>query len=297
MYWNTMRLLDEATQRHKIFLNVAVLSLALFSLSKRDFSAKEITPFDNFMIGAFSPMQSSVTFMKSRTSSFFEHYLMNIGASEENVLLKKQVLDLESQNFQFGQVAKENKRLKNLLQFEGNSGLQKVLAQIIAWDANSDFKVLRINKGKTDGVELQSSAITSEGLVGYIFRLTDHYSDIITILDPNNRVDALVERTRSHGIVEGHSRSKAIMKYLAGTEPVILGDLVLTSGLGNIYPKGFKVGKITRIERKSYGMTQSIEITPTVDFSTLEEVVILVTPHNELKEKEWAALDKLEGGH
>jgi rod shape-determining protein MreC len=291
-----MKSLEESGQRQKIFFNVAVLSLSLFSLSHRQFSFDQTTAFENFMVDMFSPMQSSVTYVKTRTSSFFEHYIMNINASQDNTKLEKEVSELRRQVFSYEQVYKENKRLKELLQFGGELDLQKVLAQIIAWDANSDFKVLRINKGKADGIELQSSVVTSVGLVGYIFRLTDHYADIITILDPNNRVDALVERTRSHGIVEGYSRNRAIMKYLAGTEPVILGDLVLSSGLGNIYPKGIRIGKITKVERESYGITQSIEIEPVVNFSTLEEVVVLVGSKDEVKEKEWKALDDAEGG-
>ncbi|MFT6069651.1 MAG: rod shape-determining protein MreC [Bacteriovoracaceae bacterium] len=290
-----MKILEESVQRQKIFFNVAVLALSLFSLSHRQFSFDKTTAFENFMVDMFSPMQSSVTYVKTRTSNFFEHYIMNINASQDNTKLQKVVADLKDQVFSYEQVSKENKRLKELLQFGGELDLQKVLAQIIAWDANSDFKVLRINKGKADGIELQSSVVTSVGLVGYIFRLTDHYADIITILDPNNRVDALVERTRSHGIVEGYSRNRAIMKYLAGTEPVILGDLVLSSGLGNIYPKGLKIGKITKVERESYGITQSIEIEPVVNFSTLEEVVVLVGTKDEIKEKEWKALDDAEG--
>lgn len=291
-----MKILEESVQRQKIFLNVAVLALSLFSLSHRQFTFNQTTAFDNFMVDMFSPMQSSVTYVKTRTSNFFEHYVMNINASQDNTHLQKQISDLKNQVFSYDQVAKENKRLKELLQFGGEIDLQKVLAQIIAWDANSDFKVLRINKGKADGIELQSSVVTSVGLVGYIFRLTDHYADIITVLDPNNRVDALVERTRSHGIVEGYSRNRAVMKYLAGTEPVILGDLVLSSGLGNIYPKGLKIGKITKVERESYGITQTIEIEPVVNFSTLEEVVVLVGSKDEVKEKEWKALDDAEGG-
>lgn len=291
-----MKILEESVQRQKIFLNVAVLALSLFSLSHRQFTFNQTTAFENFMVDMFSPMQSSVTYVKTRTSNFFEHYVMNINASQDNTHLQKQISDLKNQVFSYDQVAKENKRLKELLQFGGEIDLQKVLAQIIAWDANSDFKVLRINKGKADGIELQSSVVTSVGLVGYIFRLTDHYADIITVLDPNNRVDALVERTRSHGIVEGYSRNRAVMKYLAGTEPVILGDLVLSSGLGNIYPKGLKIGKITKVERESYGITQTIEIEPVVNFSTLEEVVVLVGSKDEVKEKEWKALDDAEGG-
>ena len=173
--------------------------------------------------------------------------------------------------------------------------MKRILAQIVSYDANSDFRVLRINKGSGDGIKLQSTVVTSDGVVGYIYRLTDHFADILTIIDTNNRVDVLVQRTRSHGIVEGYRASKCLMKYVSQTDPVILGDEVITSGLGNVYPKGLRVGSVTRIERESYGITQQIEVTPAVDFTTLEEVVVLSFENDDARRLEWQALDNPEG--
>ena len=99
---------------------------------------------------------------------------------------------------------------------------------------------------------------------------------------------------RAHGIVEGYNSEKSIMKYVSRAEPIILGDVVITSGLGNIYPKGIRVGKVSRIERESYGITQNVEITPAVDFGRLEEVVILVAEGDEQKKREWEALDQMD---
>jgi rod shape-determining protein MreC len=191
---------------------------------------------------------------------------------------------------------KENKRLKGLLRFGEEIPRKKILAQIVGWDAASDFKVLRINKGLKDGIQLQSTVITSQGLVGYIYRLTNSFSDIITILDSNNRVDGIVQRTRSHGIVEGFSGRTCQMKYVKRAEPIILNDLVLTSGLGNIYPKGLKVGSISHIERESFGITQQVEITPAVDFGRLEEVVVLVVEGDEQRRRELETLNDIVEG-
>jgi rod shape-determining protein MreC len=141
---------------------------------------------------------------------------------------------------------------------------------------------------------LQAPVVTSVGLVGYIYRLTDHFADILTVLDNNNRVDGLIQRVRAHGIVEGYSSEKSLMKYVSRTEPIILGDVVITSGLGNIYPKGIRVGGVSKIERESYGITQYVEITPAVDFGLLEEVVILLAEGDEQKRREWEALDQME---
>ncbi|MEK6625079.1 MAG: rod shape-determining protein MreC, partial [Bdellovibrionota bacterium] len=198
---------------------------------------------------------------------------------------------LHQKLFAMTELELENKRLKALLAFGEEMQIGRVLAQIVAWDANSDFKVMRVNKGINDGVKLQATVVTAGGLVGYVYRLSQHYADILTILDSNNRVDGILQRTRSHGIVEGVSKDKCMMKYVARTEPVILNDIILTSGLGNIFPKGIKVGVVSRIERESYGITQAIEVNPAVNFSQLEEVIILVGPENKMRYFEWEALD------
>jgi rod shape-determining protein MreC len=210
-------------------------------------------------------------------SDLTNHYIFIVGAEKENDQLKKKVSDLESTIFQLEELRKENERLKALMQFGAELAHKKILAQVVGKDSSGIFKVLRINKGLKDGIKIKSPVITSSGLVGHIYRSTDHFSDVLTILDPNNRVDVLVERTRSHGIGEGHTKSTMIMKYVPRTEPIKLHDLVITAGLGHIYPKGLKVGPITKIERESYGITQFIEISPSVDFSKLEEVAILIS--------------------
>lgn len=277
--------------RLKIIVNIIVISMALYGVSKRDVNVKETTIFENFMMDTLAPLQRGVTFVHHQVVSFFDHYVFNVNASKQNIVLKSQVGDLKQQIFSLEQVQEENKRLKKLLRFGEDIQRKKILAQVVAWDSSSDFRVLRINKGAADGIKLQSTVVTANGVVGYIYRLTDHFADILTILDPNNRVDVLINRTRSNGILEGHSGWKCTMKYVTRTDPVRLNDLVITSGLGNIYPKGLKVGHVSKVERESYGITQTIEVSPTVDFSKLEEVVVLVAEDNVRKKLEWEALD------
>ena len=285
---------DEGLRVKKLIINIIVLVIALRGVSKYNVEEHQSPLFDRLIIDSLAPMQSSVTYLKRKFSSIFEYYVMNVNASKENTELKKKISVLNGHLFQFEELAEENKRIKELLQFGKEIPMKKVLAQIVAWDAASDYKVLRINKGSADGLKLQSTVVTSKGLVGYVYRLTNHFADILTILDSNNRVDGLIKRIRSHGIVEGHSGEKCVMKYVTRTEPVILNDLVLTSGLGNIYPKGLKIGRVTRIERESYGITQYIEITPSVDFGRLEEVIVLVSPDDKRRQLEWEALDNPE---
>ncbi len=292
-----MKIIETQPSRLKTICDALILliSLIVFSQQKDDF--KKGTAFEQFLINFFAPIQNSINYAHGRASGFFNNYLANINASKENKVLQKKVAFLEEKIFVYKELAKENERLKELLQFDEGMAIRGVLAQVVGWDTSSDFKSLRINRGAKDGLKLQSTVVTSEGVVGYVYRMTDHFSDVLTIMNPKNRIDGIVERIRSHGIVEGFSGQKCIMKYVNQTDPLILNDIVLTSGLGNIYPKGLKIGTVSRIKRENYETMQYVEITPSVNFSRLEEVIVLVSKNKPTKTKEWNVLNSIKGNN
>lgn len=288
-----MKLIASEGSRTKLIINLVVLSLAFYGVSKRKAPYKEASIFENVMMDTLAPLQRGISSVYKNVASFFEDYMLNVNASKENVELKEKIGSLTQEVFALKQLEQENKRLRQILNFGKKIDHKMISAQVVAWDSSSDFRVIRIDKGHNDGVKLQSTVVTSDGIVGYVYRLTDHFADILTILDPSNRVDVIVSRTRSYGILEGYSGWRTVMKYVVRTDPVRLNDLVITSGLGNIYPKGIPVGMITKIERESYGITQHLEVTPTVDFSRLEEVAVLVPgSEREKKKVEWDALEE-----
>ena len=264
------------TSRLKLFINLIVLILSVYGITQHRYSLDKVSWFQSTVIEIVAPFQRGTFSLKEQVAYFFNHYVSIVNTSKLNEELTNKVEKLENDIFELSEIQKENQRLKQLLQFGKDIPRKKVLAQVVGWDASNEFKVLRINKGKDDGIELLSPVITMTGLVGYVYRITSNYSDILTILDQNNRVDSIVASTRSHGIVEGLSRHKCRLKYVIRTQEVEVGDEVLTAGLGNIYPKGIKVGRITDIDKENYGITQAIEVTPSVDFSRLEEVLVLL---------------------
>ncbi|MBF0205615.1 MAG: rod shape-determining protein MreC [Oligoflexia bacterium] len=266
----------QTPKRIKLVLNVLVLAISLYVAAKKDFSTENLTFFQQMVISATAPMQQMIVNARGAVLFFLRHYILIVNASIENDTLKGRIQELEYAIFQLGEVKRENQRLKELLKFGEEVPREKVLAQVVGLDASSEFKVLRINKGLRDGIKLKSTVVTSLGLVGYVYRVGDYFSDILTILDPNGRIDGIVARTRSHGIVQGFTNSKCIMKYVTRTEPVLVGDELITAGLGNIYPKGLRIGTISSIGKESYGITQKIEIVPSVNFRKLEEVIVLI---------------------
>lgn len=264
------------TSRWNLVNNLIVAALAFWGVASHNFNLKDISVFESFLIEAFAPIQRGTMSMKEKITHMFDHYILIVDTSKKNEQLTKKVETLENKIFELNEVEKENERLKQLLQFGKEIPRQKVLAQVVSWDSSNEFKVLRINKGRTHGLKNMSPVITMDGLVGYVYRLSKNYADILTILDQNNRVDSIVARTRSHGIVEGIGDFQCRLKYVTRTEMVEVDDEVVTAGLGNIYPKGIRIGKITQIDKENYGITQSIEIQPSVNFHKLEEVVVLL---------------------
>ena len=271
-----MKNLNFDSSRWKLLFNILVGAFSLYGVAVQDFRMEERSLFKSVLVELMAPLQRGTLSFKEQISSTVDHYILIVNTSKENAELKKEVLELENKIFSLGEVEKENERLKQLLEFGREIPRKKVLAQVVSWDSSNGFKVLRINKGSNSGLKLMSPVITMTGLVGYVNRITPNYADVLTILDQNNRVDAIVSETRTHGIVEGLSKFTCHLKYVNRTEKLELGYEVITAGFGEIYPKGIKIGKITKIDKENYGITQRVEITPSVNFHKLEEVVVLI---------------------
>lgn len=270
-----MKLINESSKT-KIVNNLVVAILAIYGISQKRFDLNEPSLFHQLVTEVISPVQEGLANSKKSLSSLWENYLLIVNTSKENNVLKKQISRLESDLTTMEEVRKENLRLKRLLSYSDEMTNQRVLAQVVGWDSANEFKVIRLNKGKNHGIKVMAPVITDHGLVGYVYRVTDNYSDVLTILDQNNRVDVMVERTRTHGIVEGVFNFKCALKYIMRNEPVEVGDKLITAGVGGIYPKGIKVGMITDIVKENFGMTLSVEVVPSVDFDKLEEVLVLI---------------------
>lgn len=271
-----MKLINESSKT-KIVNNFIVGILAVYGISQKNFQLDDPTLFEKIVTEVISPVQQGIVSSKESITSLWDNYLMIVNTSKENELLHRQISRLESDIFSMEETRRENLRLKQLLNFSDELTHFKVMAQVVGWDSANEFKVIRVNKGTRHGIRVMSSVITDQGLVGYVYRVTPNYADVLTILDQNNRVDVLVERTRTHGIVEGVFNFTCALKYVMRNEPVEVGDKLLTAGVGGIYPKGIKVGMVRDIAKENFGMTLNIEVVPSVEFDKLEEVLVLVS--------------------
>ena len=202
-------------------------------------------------------------------------YLHLIHTNKENRQLTLENKQLKAKLILLDEVKQENTRLKNLMQFNQTGNWQSLFAQVIGRDPLSQYQLITLNRGKQHGVEKNMPVIAEKGFIGYVFRTQATFSQVILLTDPHSAVLAVIQRSRIQGIVEGINRNKAQLKYLKRRDDVKEGDIVVTAKTHSTLAGGFPIGRVSKITKETYGLTQKVIITPFINPSELEEVLIV----------------------
>jgi len=256
---------------------LVVLALSIHSSSVR---SNNTSSFERIILNAYSPPLRAITFLLKEARHLWSNYIFLLGVQKKNIELQKSIDQLVEQNLRMKEVLFENSRLRNLLFLKRRSSFKLVSAEIIGRDPAGWFKAVLINKGEKDGIKRNQPVIAHRGIVGRTLDVAANTSKVLLLTDINSSIDALVQRTRARGIVEGKASDLCEFKYVSSSEDVRLGDLVVTSGLCGIFPKGLAIGKVTRVMKDSFDLFQYVELTPGTPLNKLEEVCILFPENN-----------------
>lgn len=232
--------------------------------------------YDRVIVGLTSPVQTVISWSLELLAAGFENYIYLWHTHQDNLALLEENRKLLNSIASLRETQQENVRFRKLLHFEEKFNIQSVMARVIAKDVSTEFRSIRINRGETSGIKKNMAVLTNEGIVGRVLKTSKTTSDIVTLLDQNSTVDAIVERSRARGVVEGLTDESCQLKYALRTDDIQPGDILISSGLGGIFPKGVTVGTVSKVNRKPYGITQEVEVHPSVDFSKLEEVLVVL---------------------
>lgn len=193
----------------------------------------------------------------------------------ENARLRASATRLALENFSLREAEIENLRLRRLLEFEAASWFRLEAAAVLARDAGRYGRSLKISKGRAAGLRENMPVVNHEGLVGKVIEVDAGSSFVQILQDPDCRVSALVQRTRVAGIMAWDPGEGARLLDVPHHADVEVGDLIVTSGLGEIFPKGILIGRVERVAYEQGHLFRRIEVQPFVDFSHLEEVFIV----------------------
>lgn len=263
-------------RRNQVLLS-AFLSV-LFSLYIIAPAAKghlRADPIGPLLIAVMRPFQSGIQMTISGIRQVYLNYAALRGLTVENTKLKARIQELEAERSRHLEDESTNQRLRELMEFRLYLPSDAVTASVISNSASTWFNSLILDKGKKDGVEKGMGVVSPLGVVGQVVSVTSRSAKVLLITDSHSGVDAVVQRSRARGIVAGSLESGPIMKYVKRSDDLKEGDRLVTSGLDGVFPKGLLIGAVSKVNKKSFGLFQYVEVTLAVDPARIEEVLVV----------------------
>ncbi|MGH9253695.1 MAG: rod shape-determining protein MreC [Vicinamibacterales bacterium] len=269
-----MALLDIRQRTGYLFVALTIGHIVLISAQVN--TARGVPLLEAVTFGAFAEVQRAASSAIGGARTSWTDYVALQEVRSENTRLREELARLRVGLQQERALAQRARSLEQLLELRTNVELSTVAAAVIAGGASPDFRTVTIDKGRAEGLRPDMAVIAPVGVVGRIITPSTRASKVQLLIDRNAAAGALVERSRAHGVVAG-TGGDLRMDYVSGTADVQVGDTVVTSGIDGIYPKGFVIGQIESVERGSGGFG-AIVVRPAVDFSSVEAVLVVVTP-------------------
>ena len=227
--------------------------------------------------GIFSEVQRAMSSAVSGVRHGWSGYIGLRHLKQENDALKRDLAAAQIVAQEQQALASRARGLEKLLELRDRTSLQTTAAEIIGAAPSQDFRTVTIDKGTRDGLRPDMAVISPAGVVGRIVVPSARSAKVQLLVDRNAAAGAIVERSRAQGVVVGAGGDRLEMEYVSEVYDIVVGDVVVTSGIDGIYPKGFVIGRIESVER-SGGAYKRIMVRPAVDFGGIEEVLVVVTP-------------------
>jgi len=259
------------------YLFLAVVLAQVILISAQVNSHTGVPVLEAVTFGIFAEVQRTASAIVSGVRHVWTGYVGLRHAKTENEDLKRQLAVAQIQLQEQRALADRSRGLERLLQLRDSSNLSTIAAEIIGDAAAPDIRTMTIDKGTKDGLRPDMAVIAPAGVVGRIVVPSGRAAKVQLLIDRNAAAGALIARSRAQGVVVGEGDERLRMEYVSEVADVATGDLVVTSGIDGIFPKGFVIGRVESVE-KAGGMYKRIVVMPAVDFRSLEEVLVVLTP-------------------
>jgi len=263
-------------ERRPLLLLALILASLLILMSHQIRTRRGSTLLEDSLLNVAAPVVKGVSGGVGLLAGVWEGYVDLRGARRESLALKKDLARVEEKGRQGEEFLRENLRLRDLLDLKRSLSAPSLAAEVVALGASSQSRTALINRGSRDGVERDMPVVSRKGVVGRIIAVGNGTAKIQLLIDPNSGVAGIFQRSRGQGMVLGMGDRGCRMEYVSDLEDVAVGDVVVTSGLDQIYPKGVTLGVVSSVAEGDQ-LTKEILIRPEVDFRHLEEVLVLLT--------------------
>ncbi len=229
------------------------------------------------VLEAATPFQKFFSFCIHSVDDAWIRYIRLVGLEEENRRLKDKVAGLQAKLLQYQEGYQEAQRLQKVFALVQSSPHDFVAANVIGREQAALSKTIWINKGGAHGLKPGMPVAAPPGLIGRLTDVTWQSSKVLLLIDESSNVDVFIQRTRVQGIARGAGSRGCVVKYISKIQDVKEGDIVMSAGMSNVFPKGLLIGKVSSVDRMDVGLFLQIQVSPFVDFSKIEEVLVLVS--------------------
>jgi len=272
-----------APLRRSRFLLLGLVLFHLAAISHQVDGGSGVTLLQRGALVLLTPLQDGLGALLAGTAEVWRAYGFHRETYKQNRRLEERVRQLETELQARSHGSQESDRLRELLELRQALPFETVAAQVVSRDGVPWFRTLTLDKGEKDGVALNAPVLSPTGVVGRVFAVGPHAARVQVLLDRDSGASVLVERSRAAGIVSGQvsgpdsAGEDLVLKYVEERADVVAGDVVVTSGLDRIYPKGLVVGRVRSVG-KGAGLFRDIRVEPSARFSRLEEVLVVRRP-------------------
>ncbi len=264
------------SHKNKILLALLVIiSVGIATFQFRESGTVVFGFIHRLVLSASAPIQIGITKVVTPVGDFISSIPELFNLREQNLLLQKDVETLRSENARLKEHEIENEQLKKLLKSAEQSVFDVKLAYIIGRSPLNWRAIAIIDIGASDGIQIGMPVISATGLVGKVIEVSNKAAEVQLITDQYSSVSARDQSTRAVGLIEGTINGSINFNLIEKDQSIVKGDLIVTSGFGGVFPKGILIGKVDDVQDKPYLFYKQITVTPFVNFSNIEEVLVI----------------------
>lgn len=252
-----------------ILVAILIYTLNLPSVEKSNLIEKGVN-------STLAPLQQHA----STGGGFFQRlwfeYIALVDLKRENSRMKEDIKRLNSAVLAADEAINENERLVRLLELRKGIKEPSVAASVIGEDVTPWFRTLTIDRGADSGISEGMPVVAADGVAGQTIKVAAKSSRVLLLTDNASGISAMIQRSRARGVVKGKGDNACALEFAMRGEDVQVGDQVITSGVGGLFPKGLPIGEVAMVKKGDYGIFQTVTIRPAVSTAHLEEVLVLL---------------------
>jgi len=256
---------------------LAGVALAMMLVDRRETASPDAEPswWSGLLLDVAAPVQNAISTPFDLMRDAWIDYVALVGVREQNDALRAQIAVLEEESLQLREALLASGRLESIAEMRESYEMPMLPAELVGRDASPWFRSVLLDRGADRGVLSGMPVISERGLVGLVRATSRNAAKAMLILDRQSAIDGAVERSRTRGIVRGDGGAQLFFEFVARDHDIRVGDVILSSGLDGVYPKGLRVGQVAELPEAKPGLIGRAVLEPAVDFDRLEQVFVL----------------------